>query len=189
MGAHVGETLAQAPLCPSGEWAGDELPRAQCEQRADDHQIRRGVDEEAHLHADRRDERSCDGRPDQARDRVDRAVRRDSARQQLGPDELEQDRLHDRALDGQYEAEHRRERVDPPDRDVARRHHDTERRGQHAGHGGGGEEQPAVVDPVSEHACGCPEQQHREELQRGRDAEPVAAVGDLEHQPDDGERL
>ena len=55
--------------------------------------------------------------------------------------------------------------------------------------GRGRNEEPSVVDLVGEDAGRRSEEEHRQELQRHDDAELVAAVGEIENEPGDGERL
>ena len=187
--AHVGEPFAQLALGSSGERPVDQVTGPDGGDGRDDDQVGGGVHDEARLGADGGDQQAGEGRSDEPGHRVDRAVRGDCAGQQVGSDELVQDRLHARSLDGQDDAQHPGERVDPPDVDDVGGDDDAQRQRQQPGEGGGDEQKPSVVDLVGEHAGRCAEQQHREELQGHGDAEPVAAVGDLEDQPDDGQGL
>ena len=189
MRTHVAQPVAQLTLRPLKLWPRHQLAGTQHEQRGDHEQIRRRVDEEARRDTEATDDQAGDPGAEQPAGREDGAVDADGTGETIATDELEDDRLHRGTLDGHHESVRQRKAVDPPDRDVVGRDDDAERQRQHARQQRRDHEQAAVLDTIGEHARERPEHQQRCELQRDGDAQPVAAIGQLQHQPRLRERL
>ncbi len=133
----------------------NEVAAADASEGNEDGDVRNGVGVEARGDAGDRHHHTAQRRADEPCHRHDGAVGGDGARQCLTSDELEEEGLHRRALDGQYQTGHEGEAVDHPQVGVARRHGETEPQRHDCRRGRRHHQQPAVVDPVGEHAGRC----------------------------------
>jgi hypothetical protein len=116
-------------------------------------------------------------------------VEADRVDQPLGADQLDHEALPGRVVDGEHGAA-----GEGGDVDHRRRHHpgggdreqpDRRQRHQHLG----GDQQPPLRDAVGEQPAPGAEEQHRQELQRGDEADSDARAGQAEDQPDSGDHL
>ena len=101
-----------------------------------------------------------------------------------GPDELDHERLAHRRVQRRGDAEGGRQRVHVPELHHAGHVEQAEREGQQAHRHLHADDQPQLVVAVGQHARPHADEQDRQELQAGDDAERDPAVArELQHQP------
>ena len=142
------------------------------------------IDQERRRRPEHADREAGHGRADDPRQVEDGAVQRDRVGHAVPADHLHRERLPRRVVDHSGQPEGERERVDLPDADGSgqRQHAQDERQPAHdrlSDH-----QDPPLGVAVGDHSAPQAEQQERQELQSGGDAERGAAVvGELQHQP------
>ena len=159
-------------------------------QRCDERAVRQCVEQEDRTGADSDDEEPGHRGPDHPC-RVERGTVQTHRIGQIVPaHHLQHERLASGVVHGGHQAKSERENIHMPDGDHTAhvQHPEGERHQRHAQLGGN--EQATLRVPVGEHPAPQPEEQHRQELQAGGDAQGgPAAVGQLEDQPVLGDTL
>jgi hypothetical protein len=159
-----------------------ELVDAQGEQRHEDGDERRSVEEEAPRRADRLDQQGGQRRPEHASPCHHRGVQRGGVGDVLRFDQLDDEPPASRVVERVEHAENEGEDPDDPDARHAGEveHPQHDRLGRQAGLGDDGED--ALVALVGHRAGPRSEQQHRQELQGNGDPEVGRPSGEAIHQ-------
>lgn len=134
--------------------------------------------------------RTCgDGGPDQPRGLEVGGVQADRVAQLVLADHFGDEGLPGGVVEDGDQAEDEGDQVDVPDLHVPAQREPGEGQAGEA-HGGLGEQQQlALGEAVGDDTAVEPEEQHRQELQRGGDADRGGRAGEAEHQPVLGDAL
>ncbi len=147
------------------------------------------VEEEAGRDADQPDDQAGDRRSHDAGQVEGRAVERDRVGDVGATDHLDHERLPDGHLDGVHEAQPDGQQVDHPDLHQVGHHQDAQRQGEDERHDLGHDERLTLGQGVGDDAAEEAEDEHRQELAGGHDAQRERVVGQRQHQPALGDRL
>ena len=157
---------------------------------SDDGEERDAVDDEHRAGAEDLDQQAGQRRADHAAEVERRAVEADRVGQVVRADHLHDEGLPGRVVERGAQTEQGREDEDVPDRDDAGEVEHAERDRDQAHERLGEDQQLALGVAVGEHPAPRAEEQHRQELQPGGDAERDAVVvGELDDQPVLGDAL
>ena len=155
---------------PDGAGAGEQLVRPDQQERDDHPEEGDGVEEEDPARADGDDDQARDGGADHPGAVEGCRVQRDRVRRVLAGDDVGDERLSGRVVEGRHDAECEREAVHDHEGHVAGEDHHTERDREQEQQSLGHHEQPAAVEAVGDPAGDADQQQRRRELQRHRHA-------------------
>jgi hypothetical protein len=159
-------------------------------QPQQDRAVGRGVDQERSRGTQSADHDAGDGRPGNPGQVEHRAVQGDGVRHLVPAHHLHREGLTGRVVDDCRQAQGESEHVDLPDPDRAGQGEDAEYERERAHYGLGHHEDLALGITIGDDATPEGEQQQRQELQAGSDAERgTAVVGELQHQPVLGDAL
>ena len=176
------------PLARGSSGVGNSSAGAHPRQRHDHRQVAGGVDHDdppgrADARPEQRDQAAGDRRADDAPEVERRRVQTDGVGELVAPHHLVDERLPGGRVDRGADAEQEGDHVDVPDRHPTGDGQEPEQPGRDAHrclrHG----EDPTLGEAIGEHTGDGREQQDRQELQPGRDAERAGAAGERQHQP------
>ena len=181
---HIAEPLDEGAGRPHRARGGAQLADAQRHQR-EEHGGKRGAVEHEHpAGADDRDQHAGDGRADHPGERERGRVQGDRVRQIVVADEIGDEGLAHRRVEGRRAAEQQRECVDVPQPHEARHRERAERQRQDAHRRLRRDQQLAAVETVRRQTGPRQEEQLRAELQAHDDADgggaPVGQPGEDE---------
>ena len=172
-----------------GGFQAVQVGRRHARQPDQDRHVGEAVDEERGCDADGGDQDPCDRRPDETGGVERGAVEGDRVGDGVSPHHLGHERLARGVVDRRHAAERERDRVDHPELDPVEGDDGEEHERERACGGLGPQQGSALVEAVGDDASPDAEEQQREELERGREAERHTAAGQLQHQPALGDDL
>ncbi len=186
---HIAQPLAQLALAARDavdlvEFRGPH--HQQPGERGDEGQP---VEQERPAAAEGGDQHTGDGGPDQPGGLEVGGVEADGVAQLVRADHLGDEGLPGRVVEDGDQAEDEGDQVDVPDLHMAAQREHGEGEAGEAHRGLGDQQQRALGEAVGDDAAVEPEEQHRQELQRGGDADGGGGAGEAEHQPVLGDAL